>query len=153
MKVKFFDQAEISAVKTDISSRSVIFSFHVPLFLTHASFPTLLSSGSIESFSLSNPISSFIPEIKDNSPVGKNLDARIRKNAQEALSLFIESKSKHDLTPILPVGVYVDFLYKCQIDKLVRSIAIWEVKENSYEHEFKWGLAKISHDLIIEFDL
>jgi hypothetical protein len=147
--MKFFDQAEISAFKIDKQNRSAIFSFHVPLFLAHASFPVLLSSGSIETFSLPNPISSFIPKI-ENSSAGKNLETRIRKNVQEALSIFLESKI--DMTPVLPVGVYVDFLYKCQVDKLIRSISFWEIKENLYELEFKQALTKVSNDLIIELN-
>jgi hypothetical protein len=153
----FLNEGEVKVLSVDKSNRQALLFFNVPLYLAQSALPALLYSGVIESFSLSNPISVFIPNFKDEDVVNKlltnKLNSKVSKSISDSISLYKQSlqvlKRPSDIISLLPVGVYVSFAYKCSIDAFISSMNDrWVIEENSYEHEFKWAVSKIMASIL-----
>jgi hypothetical protein len=151
---KFFDIGEVKVLSVDSKNRQTGLYFVAPICFVQPAFPALLSSGSIDSFSMIKPFISFVPKIKSENiksksdQIVKRINTRVQDSIAKAMSVYSESEQFLSdpslMLPILPLGIYVSFTYRCGVDQFVIAIRDrWNVAPGSYEDEFKWATIRV----------
>lgn len=157
----FFTHGLVKVISEDITDRHVQFSIVMPACVMQAVTPLLLGAGFIDQYELRKPLSAWIPMVADegfiphsdpNFPTQAN--ALIRQSVKETLDLF-SSLSSHlkfpaDVLPILPIGVYVQFKFRCNVD------ALGPLLENmggaAGVAEFRFALASVLASVLARWD-
>ena len=150
----FLDKGHINTVLFDKHTRKICFNIKIPLCVLLPAIPFLTKDGLISDFKISSPLSIWIPntepilELKDTK-ILENFWTETQKSVQHILELWFKSEKilNSQLTPILPIGLYVEFNLIHNIDMLVIILHAWEC--DGPEGEFRWALTKLIADQLI----
>jgi hypothetical protein len=125
----------------------------------------LLHNGKIDSPSIRNPISVWmpvvdsvrcIPEVSQIPNLIKIMNEKISNKVKEIIDMFQDINpammDPSDLIPMLPMGTYVKFRYRCEVDKLASALIIMESIKVSGIMEFRYALASVLHDILTSWD-
>ena len=151
----FFSHGEVSIAGHDAKSRQAILLVCMPFCLMQAVTPALLGAGSVDEFSVMNPVSAWIPQLSDERfhPEYVGTDKRVSPRAnriilqkvREIMSTFGSLtpilRDSSDIVPMLPLGVYVQFRYRCGLDGLAEALIEMEKTMVAGVPEFRYALA------------
>jgi hypothetical protein len=151
---KFFDIGEVKVLSVDSGNRQAGLYFVAPICFVQPALPALLSSGSIDSFAMVKPFISFTPKIKSENTksrsdqIVKRINTKVQDSIAKAMSIYSESEQflsdPSMMLPVLPLGIYVSFTYRCGVDQFIIAIKEkWNVASGSYEDEFKWATTRV----------
>jgi hypothetical protein len=133
---RFFNHGEVSVAGHDAKSRQAILIICMPCCLMQTLTPALLGAGSVDNYSILNPVAVWMPQLTDIQfhPQYVGTDERtspranriISQKIQEVLSMFGTLtpvlKNPSDIVPMLPLGIYVQFRYRCRLDDLAPTL-------------------------------
>lgn len=119
--------------------------------------PVLLGAGVLDRYELRNPVAAWIPIIgveryvqgtREKAPQLPKIAAQeMRKKTQEVLEFFREMaqtlQDPTDMIPLLPMGTYVKFRYRCTVDKLTHALILMEQFNVVGVPEFRFAVARI----------
>jgi hypothetical protein len=133
---RFFEYGEVSVAGHDAKSRQAVLLMCLPCCLMQAVTPALLGAGTIDGYSVMNPVAVWIPQLSDGrfrpeyvgagEPVSIRANRIMAQRAQETLGTFKSLtpalKDPSDVIPMLPLGTYVQFRYRCDLDGLAQAL-------------------------------
>ncbi len=151
----FFSHGKVSIAGHDVESRQVILLICMPFCLMQTVTPALLGAGSVDGFSIMNPVSAWIPQLSDERfhPQYVGTDRRVSPRANRVVSQKVQDilgtfgsltptlKDPSDIIPMLPLGVYVQFRYRCRLDALAVALIEMEKTIVAGVPEFRYALA------------
>ncbi len=154
---RFFECGFVRYELSDSNSRQGSFAVCAPFCVVQAVTPLLLGSGFIDDFRLHNPVvawfpplqgQAFRPEVRAQYPeVSDLVHSHIRKSILRVLNEFSDySQAMVDpteLIPMLPIGTYVEFRYRFEIDKIAAMIEAMEGVHVSGVAELRFALAEV----------
>ena len=129
--LRFFEHGRVSVVGQDSSARQAIFHVCLPCCLMQAVTPLFLGPGSIDQYQITNPVAVWLPSLTDDrfrpeftgtgaNRVSKRANRVLVKKAMEVLQVFSTISptlaDPSDIVPLLPMGTYVEFRYRCDVD-------------------------------------
>lgn len=133
----FFEHGRVSVVGHDAPGRKAILHVSLPCCLMQAVTPVLLGSGAIDNYCVLNPIAVWIPTLTDDrfkpnfagdgNRVSQRANRDLVRKANEVLQVFSTISptlsDPTDIIPVLPLGTYVQFRYRCDVDRTVAMLA------------------------------
>lgn len=163
-ETKFFEYGEVRLDTIDHVNRHAMLDICMPQNLFQVVTPALLGAGLIDDFRLRDPIAVWLPKIGKErlGPVANTVDSAearvnqlIRERVEETLRVFQGVGhlllTPGDLVPMLPMGTYVTFKFRCKIDSILA------VLEHIQKYvmvlgiaEFQWALAAVLHQAVAE---
>ena len=164
-EASFFAHGKVKFASRDFPSRTAMLSITMPCCLFHAVSPQLLGAGLIDHPKIHDPLSVWMPQLtQDNfsAPAQKIHDASKRVNSaietrlEESLKIFGGLsgflKNPSDIIPMLPLGVYVTFQWRCRIDDIMKVLeGIQKLITISGVAEFQWALAGVLHCVLYDY--
>lgn len=162
---KFFEYGEVVLGEYDFDSRQASIQICIPCCLFQAIIPTLLGAGIIDQFKLREPMAVWVPtfskermssnanNLVDNALV--RLNAGLKIKAKEVVKTFQACAelvlNPSDLIPILPLGIYVNLRFRCEIDKIPNVlIGVQNIQVDGIA-EFQWALATVLTQVLDDF--
>jgi hypothetical protein len=157
----FFINGSVKVISEDVVDRNIQFSIVMPACVMQAVTPSLLGAGFIDQYELRKPLSAWIPTIAEEGFIPNSdpnfstrANALIRQSVKETLDLF-SSVSPHlkfpaDMLPILPIGVYVQFKFRCNTDAL--GLALESMRGAAGVAEFRFALASVLASVLARWD-
>jgi hypothetical protein len=153
--VRFFEHGEVLVASADPQTRQAALRICVPCCLMHAVAPLLLGAGLVDNYSVLNPVSvwcpvippeRFKPELLEKYPsMVQGAEKAVRQKLQELLELFGQMGKMltypEDAVPMLPIGTYVEFQYRCRIDDLPDAIIGMESVPVAGVPELRYAMA------------
>ena len=128
----FFTHGDVSVLDEDSSSGQVALSVVLPACVMQAVTPQLLGAGLVDGYELHQPLAAWVPTISDagfrpgKPELVAAMNAEVRRCAQSALDGFSVVQGyllfPADALPMLPMGTYVRFRIRCDVDRLVAAI-------------------------------
>jgi hypothetical protein len=126
---KFFEYGEVSLIAVDEVKRQVALHICMPCCLMHTITPAMLGGGHIDKYELRNPIAVWMPPLQSDNYVDlankvvriNNMNKLIKTKLDDIMKTFEQLSqdiSPADIIPMLPMGIYVKFRFRCQIDKI-----------------------------------
>jgi hypothetical protein len=159
----FFEHGYVKLVANDYDTRSVSVNICMPCTLLQAISPQLLGAGLLDHFRLHNPVAIWIPQLSDErfSPgvrhdgIAKRLNIALREEIVRTCKLF-EHVSQYlidptDIIPVLPLGVYVEFTYRCHVDRILGMLEGIDSINIIGIPEFQWSFAGILKECLEDF--
>ena len=151
----FFEHGKVELSCIDFSARTAAIEVTMPCSLFQTVTPHLLAAGLIDHPMIHQPLAVWMPQVTsdrfnslNNSPsapdqVNLAVHGWLQQllNIYEKLSTYLKDPS--DLIPMLPLGIYIDFRWRCRIDDIlkvlegIQSINVFGVPE------FQWALATV----------
>jgi hypothetical protein len=160
----FFEYGKVSLLLSDYESRTVSVEISMPCSLFQTVVPQLLAHGQIDYLKIREPIAVWIPQLADDrfsenarviKGIGDRINVALKEEASRTIKLFIHLqdhlKDPSDIIPILPLGIYVTFNYKCFVDRImnilvgIESIPVFGIPE------FQWSLASVLNQVLQDF--
>jgi len=132
MSQRFFEYGKVKVLIQD--SKQVALEICLPISLLFSTLPTLLKYGQPYDYTLNNPLSVWLPSLNKDRinpkilvmtpDVDKDVNELKNRKVEEVLKLFQELSTvtldRSDLIPMLPLGTYTLFKYRCEIDALAK---------------------------------
>jgi hypothetical protein len=163
---QFLQHGKIELILEDQNARQVELRIIMPACVMQAVTPLLLESGLIHEYKMVSPLMAWIPTIaregfkEDIIQNQSELDSGVNKIAinlaHQILEFFCEAsailKFPTDLVPLLPMGTYIEFQYRCSIDKL--AITLEKISESNIAGipEFRYAMAGILVSILKRWD-
>jgi hypothetical protein len=130
MSQRFFEYGKVQILIQD--SRQIALEICLPISLLFSTLPILLKHGQPYDYTLNNPLSVWLPSLNKDRINPKilaltpNIDKDVNelkgRKVEEILKLFQElgtvTLDQSDLVPMLPLGTYTLFKYRCEINQL-----------------------------------
>ena len=162
---KFFEYGEVILAENDHKTRQACINICMPCYLLQAVTPVLLGNGLIDELKVREPVVVWLPQLSTDRinpsilqqvpDVNIRINSTIKNHVNELLKLFQGASSiisnPADLVPCLPLGVYVQFIYRCEIDNIPKLLeGIDKVKVPGVP-EFMWSFAHVLKQTLNEF--
>lgn len=153
-ETRFFEHGKVSFVARDFPSRTAALDITMPCCLFQTVVPQLLGAGFVDHPRIHGPIAVWMPQLTQerfNILIGGDPGASTQVNVQvrafleQLLGIFDKLgaylKDPADLVPMLPLGVYVDFRWRCKIDDILKVMEGIDRIRVAGVPEFQWALA------------
>jgi hypothetical protein len=161
---RFFEFGEITIQAHDPRQKEAALDVCMPACLMQAVTPQLLGAGFIDKYSVRSPLATWLPKITaerflpDLVEAAPHIPIRVQEQmfqrAKSLLEMFVQlSKALIDPTdavPLLPLGIYVTFQYRCRTDDLAKVLLGLETMPISGIAEFRFALASVLARLLQE---
>ena len=162
--VTFFDYGHVNLTLCDSVSRQAMFDICMPCCLFQTVTPHLLNGGYIDDLKIRDPISIWIPKltvdrfndaVRSVQDIDNLTNNYIKEEIERVGKLYTNLQNylidPSDIIPILPLGVYITFFYRCNVDSIpailegIESIKVVGIKE------FQWSLAVMMRHTLLQF--
>lgn len=160
----FFEYGEVNLLLTDFESRYVFVEVCMPNCLFQTVTPHLLPNGLIDNLKVRDPIAIWLPQLSDDrfyehvrcvDNLSQKMNVAIREEVLRISKLFIHLQSylinPSDVIPMLPLGVYVTFKYRCPVDNIIKIIEGINSINVFGVNEFQIALAHSLNEALDEF--
>jgi len=159
---KFFEYGEVSLLAFDESTRQAAIQMVMPCCLMQTITPALLGGGHIDQYELRNPVAIWMPSIDSDKykpellqqypDIPTQVNATVKKKLEEVLDLFKELsgaiKDPTNFIPMLPMGVYIQFRLRCEVDNMAQVLLNLENTLVVGVAEFRFALAEILAEVL-----
>jgi len=154
---KFFEYGEVNFEERDFPSRQASIRICMPCCLFETVTPSLLGAGLIDQYRVREPLAVWVPKLSeermsshanqllDNAKERVNMTLRASTenilNIFHTLSFLVANPS--DLVPLLPLGTYITFRFRCNIDNMPK--VLFNIQNIPVDGiaEFQWALASV----------
>ena len=154
---EFFEHGRVELLDRDFKSREAQLRLVMPCCLFLSVTPSLLGAGLIDGFKLHHPIGVWIPELtKDRFHplvveqvplMAEKSNVALRQTAGRTLQNFQDLMQympfPEDLVATLPLGVYVECLFRCRLDDLPKVLLGVGQTPHHGIAEFRFALAEV----------
>lgn len=128
---RFLQHGKLDLEAIDVETRQVSIKVCIPFCVLQSLTPLMAHNGLMDKLVVQNPINVWSPvisksDIKDNIELNETgliyANKSIQENIKSMISLFADViqlvKSPDMILPLLPIGVYVEFRYRSDVDRL-----------------------------------
>lgn len=140
---RIFERGSILINRYDDEKREIALKVCIPCCILQSILPSITGNGVINNYSIVNPVSVWVP----NHGVPIDIDEKLQDVLQRSLDLFLEisrmTSRPADLSPMLPLGVYVIFQLRAKIDDIAKILMEIEDIESPGVPEFRYVLASV----------
>lgn len=151
---RFFEHGRVEFAARDFSSRQAALDITMPCCLFQTVIPQLLAAGLIDHPRIHQPIAVWMPQVTTErmNILGSSAGGATQVNIAvrgwlqqlleiyERLSVFLKDPS--DIIPMLPLGIYVNFRWRCRIDDILKVMeGVQKQAHVAGVAEFQWALA------------
>jgi len=133
---RFFQHGSVQVQTADADSRKAAFQVSMPASVAQAVTPALMGAGVLDQYVLMNPLAAWVPSmgpdrmrpgvLVQDPEIADRVNLAVRQQVRTVLDLFrdlsLAMVDPSDLIPMLPLGVYVSFRFRCGVDSLVRAL-------------------------------
>jgi len=154
---RFFEYGEVSIQSHDPHQRMASLRVQMPCCLMQTVTPALLGAGLIDKYEVMAPFAAWIPELTEDrfkpeviqisSGIPSIATNQLAKTMKSVLELFTQFfpilKDPSDVIPILPLGTYITFQYRCRVDAMVKVLDHLESIHVAGVAEFRFALATV----------
>jgi hypothetical protein len=162
---RIFEHGGVQVLESDADSRQAAFRMSMPVSVVQTVSPALLGAGMMDQYVLASPLSAWIPslaadrvkpELSERDPeVARRLNSAVQAKAYEVLELFRTLSQAvvdpSDLIPMLPLGTYVKFRFRCRVDDLPKALSELERSAVAGVGEFRYALASALAEVLLQF--
>jgi hypothetical protein len=161
----FFEYGKVILKASDFKTRMVECHVCMPCCLMQTVIPHLLAGGSLHNLRIREPLAVWIPKIPAECFIEEvsqiaNIEDKVQVSMREEIvrvsKLFTHLqpylKNPADIVPMLPLGTYVEFEYRCVVDEIIKVIVGIEGILVHGVPEFQWALAKVLRLVISDFE-
>lgn len=154
---RFFEYGEVSVQAHDPRGNMASLKVCMPCCLMQTLTPALLGGGLIDRYEVMLPIAAWVPKSPEERfrpdifcqapDIVEAAASHTAKNVKKALELFVQLSQilldPADAVPILPMGTYVTFQYRCRTDALAGVLSHIESIRVVGVPEFRYALATV----------
>ncbi len=152
-ETRFFEHGQVSFSARDFPSNTAALDVTMPCCLFQTVVPQLLAAGYIDHPRIHQPVSIWMPQmttermnIFGGSPSGADqVNVAVKGWLQQLLVIFerlsVFVKDPSDLVPMLPLGTYIDFRWRCRISDILKVMEGLQSINVAGVPEFQWALA------------
>lgn len=153
---KFFEYGEVKLEAKDFKTRQFAVRICVPCTVFQAVSPSLLGSGWVDELRVRDPVAVWIPTIgldRFGSIVShiEGVEQITRRMILERVTETVRAfhqvarvlQDPADAIPMLPLGTYVTFRYRCKLDETVRVLEGIQATPVAGVSEFQWALSEV----------
>jgi hypothetical protein len=155
-ETRFFEHGQVTFCTRDFPSGTAALDVTMPCCLFQAVVPQLLAAGYIDHPRIHQPLSVWLPQITQErmnlfggtQSAADQVNIAVRAWVQQLLSIFeklsVFTKDPSDIIPMLPLGIYVDFRWRCRIDGILKVMEGVQAQSHvAGVPEFQWALASV----------
>ncbi len=161
-EAKFFERGKVSFVLRDFPSRMAVLEITAPCCLFHAVSPHLLGAGIIDHPSIAQPLQTWMPKLTaaHMNPIARNAEMQANMAVEKWLDNIIHVfdglaqlvVDPSYLVPMLPLGIYVTWKWRCKIDDILRVLEGIQAQGHvAGVIEFQWALATVLHCVLNDY--
>ena len=161
---RFFEYGEVESVCSDNTTRQVAVKVSAPWCVVQASLAIFLGHGSMDMFSVRQPLAAWIPALprkhfSDASivavpDISEKVWAVVKERTTEMLELFSEVssilKNPDDAIGLLPMSIYVTFQFRSTYEGLAEVIQKLEPLGTPGISEFRYAMASVLAELLVD---
>ena len=164
-ETKFFEHGQVIFSSRDFPSRTAVLDITMPCCLFQTVVPQLLGAGVIDHPRIHQPVSVWMPQLSNdrfikfmtNSPAASDqVNVAVKSWLQQLLDIFTKLSAylidPSDLIPMLPLGIYIDFRWRCRIDDILKVIEGIQIINVAGVSEFQWALTCVLHCILEDYD-
>lgn len=163
---KFFSHGEVALIGHDSKTREAQLRVCLPCCLFLAVSPSILGFGVVDEFQVHQPLAvwipkltpdRFLPEFVDQVPlISEKSNSAVIQTSERALQNFQEltqlMRFPDDLISTLPLGVYVEFGYRCSVDNIAKILLSVSQTPHHGIAEFRYALAEVLTTALNDID-
>jgi hypothetical protein len=163
---KFFEHGEAVLEESDHQARQASIRIRMPCCLMQAVSPSLLGAGLMDELKVSEPLAVWIPQLTSERLAPQirarlpdahaRINSTMRGHVEELLRLFKGAapalSDPADLVPCLPLGVYVQFRFRCRVDDIPKVLSGIQSTAVAGVPEFQWALASVLQCALEDFE-
>lgn len=163
---RFFLHGSVATLERDRASRQLSLRVTVPACVMQSVTPVLLGSGLLDSYELHGPLSAWIPSVAEEGfadaaieadpGVASRVNSALQECARQSLEVFRAAaevlKFPGDAVPVLPMGTYVRFRYRCGADALGEALSKLVPMREAGIPELRFALASALAEALAEWD-
>lgn len=162
---KFFESGSVVLELCDVKSRQAGIRVCMPCCLFQTVSPHILGGGTVDELRIMDPISIWVPKLDKSRFIGpaasvdgveSQLNVALRAEAERMGKIFVHMSSHladpSDLIPVLPLGTYITFLFRCRIDNVMKVLEGIDSIPVVGVREFQWSLASVLYKALSEFE-
>ena len=162
---EFFEYGKIKLLSSDFQSRTASIEITMPCVLFQTVTPHLLGCGILDNFRIRDPIAIWLPKLSQErftptaqafSNISDRINVALREEVVKTAKLFIHLQDyladPSDAIPMLPLGVYVKFIYRCRVDDILKLLEGIDGIKVVGVPEFQWALAGVLNQVLMDFD-
>jgi hypothetical protein len=150
---QFFDFGKVTIISYDNYSRQIALDTCIPCSLLLAIDNVILKHSVIDNYKIRNPLAAWTPKLdairfkSEHRHATFEINEVIRNKILRLLTVLTNLTSvlndPADITPMLPLGTYVEFRMRCKIDSMLDMIKEMEKMNNiAGISEFKYAMAE-----------
>lgn len=153
---RFFEYGEVSLESRDFKSRQFAVRVCVPSTILQAVMPSLLANGWTDELHVRDPLAVWIPLLSKErfSDAVAHVDGvedmtrrvileRVAETARTFHQVARVLRDPSDAIPMLPMGTYVTFRYRCRLDRVLQVLEGVQATPVAGVHEFQWALSEV----------
>jgi len=153
--VKFFEYGRVIFDVHDFATETAAMDITIPCCLFQAITPQLLGAGFIDHLRIHQPIAVWMPQVTkerfnsltDSPGAPDQVNVAVRSWLQQLLEIYeklsVYLKDPTDLIPMLPLGTYIDFKWRCRIADILKVLEGVQSINVVGIPEFQWALASV----------
>lgn len=163
-EARFFEYGEVLVGLHDGVGKTASLQVCMPCCLMHACTPVLLGAGIIDRYEIRLPLAVWIPKMSDGRFLPEVVDVEPGMSAKvlaassdvvkTTLDLFVQLskllQNPSDAVPILPLGTYVKFQYRCRTDALADVLTKLDGMQVHGVPEFRFAMASVLAFLLVK---
>lgn len=162
---RFFEHGGVAVLNSDPKLRQASFRITIPASVAQTISPALLGAGVLDQYVLMNPLSAWMPSLGEerikpevsvvDPAVAGRVNSAVRAVVHDTLEAFRTLSQAlidpSDLIPMLPLGVYVIFRFRCQVDDVPGVLSELGRTTVAGTAEFRYALAAALAEVLLEF--
>jgi hypothetical protein len=162
----FFEHGQVRLDACDPIKRRASIEIRIPCILFQTLSPVLLPRGIIENFRIADPVATWMPQLTDErfslpARSVRSISASVNSALHAELNrtcLIFKNISQHltdpaDIVPMLPLGIYIDFTYKCEIDRILELLESLESIRVVGVSDFQLAMSSVLHKVLQIFEI
>jgi len=155
---RFFEHGEVSFMERDFPRRQARLEVVLPCCLFQAITPSLLGAGFIDNLQIRQPVAVWMPQLTKSRLNALTMEVpdaaeRMNKAVLERIDLILKTyeglahfvNDPTDIVPMLPLGTYIKFHFRCRIDDIMKVLEGVQNTPVAGVPEFQWALASVLH--------
>jgi len=162
----FFEYGKVELLDRDFRSREAQLYICMPCCLFLAVTPSFLGSGFVDNFRLREPIAvwvpsltndRFVPNVMNHVPlIAEKSNAALKQTTNKVVQNYIDLSQfmlyPGDIISTLPLGVYIEFSYRCKIDSLASILLGIEQTPHHGVSELRYAIARVLNTAIMDIE-
>ena len=161
---RFFEHGRVSFDVHDFATETAAMDVTMPCCLFQAVIPQLLGAGYIDHPRIHQPLAIWMPQVtkerfnalSDSPAAPGQVNVAVRGWLQQLLKIYeklsVYLKDPADLIPMLPLGIYIEFKWRCRIKDILKVMEGIQNINVAGVPEFQIALASVLQFILVDLE-